>query len=236
MFKVIGNIVTVNLLYVMSSRHVKATPVLCLRRKRIFVLPVFAGCLRPRDQLNTKDADMEKPFAFTWRHYQSVALWRNQAAQPIPGYFSGNRNCHYKTYEIKRKQKWKPGEDTFATPGCEVYLKYQFTNSGARNCGITDFGKQTKWRPERSGAFRVKYGYYLVNLDIGHPPEIYSEGIYLNSDIWHFIICKIRRESCCDTTPIRSRNFPSSQCKQNHEYAWDMPKYVKIFSHLALYF
>ncbi len=30
------------------------------------------------------------------------------------------------------------GENTFATPGREVHLKYQFRNSGARNCGITD--------------------------------------------------------------------------------------------------
>ena len=34
------------------------------------------------------------------------------------------------------------------------------------------------------------------------------------SDIWHFTICKIRRENCDDARLIRRQNFPSSQCKQ----------------------
>ncbi len=74
-----------------------------------------------------------------------------QDGQPIPGYFSGNGNCHYKRYEIQRNKTCKMGENTFMTQDCEVHLKYQFTNSGTRNRGITDYGQQTKWRSESRG-------------------------------------------------------------------------------------
>ncbi len=40
----------------------------------------------------------------------------------------------------------------FHDPNWRSSLSYEFTNSGARNCGLTDFGKQPKWRPE-SGEF-----------------------------------------------------------------------------------
>ncbi len=75
------------------------------------------------------------------------------------------------------------GENTFATPGREAHLKYQFTNSGARNCGITDFGNETKWRPE-SGGHSSQILLNLANLDMDHLNEIYSLGIYLNSQIF----------------------------------------------------
>ncbi len=62
-----------------------------------------------------------------------------------------------------------------------------------------------------------------------HIPKIF----YKLSDIWHFTICKIWRENCCDTPPIRSWNFPSPRCKQ-----LICMRYAQIcqnFSHLALW-
>ena len=87
----------------------------------------------------------------------SVAIWGlQQAGQRIPSYFSSNGNCHYKTYEIQRNQTWKVGEGAFTIPVDEVHLKYQFTNSGARNCGITDFGQNKMATRKRSLSSQVR--------------------------------------------------------------------------------
>ncbi len=37
----------------------------------------------------------------------------NQAGQRIPGYFSSNGNCHYKTYENPAKPNLKNGSKHF---------------------------------------------------------------------------------------------------------------------------
>ncbi len=83
-----------------------------------------------------------------------------QAGQPISSYFSGNGIIaiikRKKSSETERENREKLFSANPGT-GREVHLKNQFTNSAATNCVITDFCKQTKWRPE-SGVFRVKYG------------------------------------------------------------------------------
>ncbi len=57
------------------------------------------------------------------------------------------------------------------------------------------------------------------------------------SDIWHFTICKIRRENCRDMLPIRSEIF----LRRNVNNSWICMRYAqiyaqcKIFSHWASY-
>ncbi len=94
---------------------------------------------------------------------------------PIPSYFSGDGNCclKCKTSSETKCEKWEKTLSRFATTSRKVHLKYQFTNSGARYCGITDFGKQTKWRPE-SGGLWSQIWLNLANLDMGHSNETYS--------------------------------------------------------------
>ena len=80
-----------------------------------------------------------------------------QAGQPIPGYFSGNGNFHYKTYEIQRNQTLKMGENTFATPSREVHLKYQLRTLAQGTVGLQILENRQNG-DQKAGVFRVKYG------------------------------------------------------------------------------
>ncbi len=70
------------------------------------------------------------------------------------------------------KANLKMGANTFTIPVDEVHLKYQFTNSGTRNCGITDFGQNKM--ATRKGRLSSQIRLNLGNLDMGHSNEIYS--------------------------------------------------------------
>ena len=86
-------------------------------------------------------------------------------------------------------------------------LWYQFTDSSTRNCGIADFGKQTKCRPESGAFIQSQHESFQWNIF----PRYLSKLRYLAP---HLTKCKIRRENCCDMPAIRSWNFTSSQRKQ----------------------
>ncbi len=49
------------------------------------------------------------------------------------------------------------------------------------------------------------------------------------SDIWHFTICKIQRENCCDTPPIRSGHFLCKQLMNMHDICPNISKFL-LFS------
>ncbi len=131
---------------------------------RGFVLPAWF--------VHTQIKCLKVEYSNIGRFYHSVESPTWQASQRIPGYFSSNGNCHYKTYEIQRNQTRKMGANTFTIPVEEVHLKYQFTNSGARNCGIRDFGQNKMATRKLSLSSQIRLN--LGNLDMGHSNEIYS--------------------------------------------------------------
>ena len=59
---------------------------------------------------------MEKKYA---------AMQLAQAGQPIPGYFSGNDNCHSKDKKSSENKMERLEDPTFATLVCKVHFEKQ---------------------------------------------------------------------------------------------------------------
>ena len=142
----------------------------------------------------------------------------------------------------------KLGEGTFTIPVDEVHLEISIYELWRKKCGITDFGKRVllhrggissrsntnnnnKNGDQKAGSFESNTAKFRQSRHGSFEWNIFLRYLSTLSDIWHFTICKIRRENCCDMLPIRSENFSSSQCKQSPPQT-----YVKRFSHWANYF
>ena len=127
----------------------------------------------------------------------------------MPGYFSGNGNL----LRNQAKPNVKIERIHVLDPRSRSSLEISIYELWLKECRITDFGKQTKWRPE-SGPFeshtaefsRYRHGSSTWNIFLRYFSKLL--------DIWHFTIKHNSERNCRDRPPIRSRNFPSSQCKQ----------------------
>ncbi len=94
-----------------------------------------------------------------------------------------------------------------------------------------------KWRPEsqaESGPFESKYSKFSQSWHGSSSRNIFLRYLSKLSDIWHFTICKIWRENCCDTPPIVTKFF----LRLNVNNSWICRRYAQICKtlHLVRYF
>ncbi len=151
--------------------------------------------------------------SLTMRWIKDTVLWHLYKSQ-----FGSSRS----TYSRLLLQQWplqnirnqgKPilnkGGKALSRSQLKSSLWCQFTNSGARDCG-----KMATRKLCRKRAFELKYGKFSQSRHGSSARNIFLRYLSKLSESWHFTICKIQRENCRDTRPIRSQNIPSSQCKQ----------------------
>ncbi len=119
-------------------------------------------------------------------------------------YFCGNGNCHCK-HKKSSKTNHENWEATLSQSITNCHkLKYQLTNSGARNCGIMvnrQKGNQKAWPFESNTAkfSQSRHGSSQWNMFLRSVSKL--------SDICHFIICQIWRENWHESRWFKAKIF-----------------------------
>ena len=152
----------------------------------------------------------------------------------IPSYFSGNSNCHSKRKKTsKNKMVWLE-DSNFTTQVHKIYFQIAIYKLLHKVLWDYRFWKINKMK-DRNWGITSQNKTKIANLNMGNPPEIFSSGIFLTSQIfgtsqyansWEkiaTIAAKVKKDICFtsqskqvmnmhEICPNMAKSLPNSTC------------------------